>query len=259
MIAEILDMADYLVWEASSDVHGLLRTDLSFARSEELARIYDVSPWDGSSAPPAFARGERPGLLTRGARLVNASGATRPIMRGVFVRRTILCDNLPDPPADAFDDLPELDPSLSARQVVVELTEQGGNCAGCHQSALNPIGFMLEGYDGLGRKRSEEIVYGPEGEVLAIHPVDDRATPQIEYGNLTPGQGADDLARRIEESGKFPACLARQYFRFTTGRLEDDRGDGCSLERMRRSFTNAGFVRGMRAIAADPAFGRRKL
>jgi len=254
---ELVDMADHYTWNEPSSVHQLLFTNASFSRSAELSKIYGAPVWDGKSAPPTFAEGERPGLLTRGARLVNSSGATRPIMRGVFVRRAILCDELPAPPPGVLDNLPKLDPALSGRQVVEVITEKNAGCAGCHQSLLNPIGFMLEGYDGLGRKRDKEIVYDDDGKVLATHTIDDAARPQISDDDDSMARGASELVEHIEKSGKMPGCMARHYFRFAMARREDDERDGCMLERLRRSFAGEGLQAGLRSAATDPAFWRR--
>jgi hypothetical protein len=261
MVDELTDLAAYLTWTGKGTVDDLLTTELAVTRNRELARVYGLpSPWDGNGAPPRFTAGERPGVLTRAAVLASASGRTRPIMRGVFVRGAVLCDDIPDPPPGALDEMPKVAPTLSSRQEVEAISEVPGSpCAGCHQTFINPLGFMLERYDALGRVRTREVVFDDNGRSLATHDIDDRGVPQVVLGDTRPGRGAPDLARMVVESKKVPACLARRYFRFTMGRKEDPQQDGCMLERLRQAFGGKTLRDGLKAAALDAAFWQRSL
>lgn len=77
------------------------------------------------------------------------------IMRGVFVRRFLLCDA----PA----------------------------CAGCRATLLNPIGYTLEGFDALGRARASERLFSKStGKELGRARIDTHAVPQIVPGDDRP-------------------------------------------------------------------------
>jgi hypothetical protein len=81
---------------------------------------------------------------------------TSPVLRGKWVRETLLGSSTPPPPPD----VPELDKqgAASTPQTIRELLEQhrqDPNCATCHDQ-IDPIGFGLENYDLLGRWRTEE-------------------------------------------------------------------------------------------------------
>jgi len=81
---------------------------------------------------------------------------TSPVLRGKWVRETLLGSPAPPPPPN----VPPLDEKQSAAspQTIRELLEQhraNATCASCH-SLIDPIGFGLENYDLLGRWRSEE-------------------------------------------------------------------------------------------------------
>jgi hypothetical protein len=81
---------------------------------------------------------------------------TSPVLRGKWVRETLLGSHTPPPP----EDVPPLDKqaSPSTPQTIRELLEQhraNSTCASCH-NLMDPIGFGLENYDLLGRWRSEE-------------------------------------------------------------------------------------------------------
>jgi hypothetical protein len=108
MIDDVLGLLGYYTWQKPSGMAALFQSESSFARSAELAGIYGVAPWDGLSDPPALPAGQRPGLLTRALFLSTGSPNTRPIMKGVFIRKNILCDSIPPPPPGANAKPPDL-------------------------------------------------------------------------------------------------------------------------------------------------------
>jgi hypothetical protein len=261
VIDDALAMTRYHTWDrAGGSYDDLLTSNLSFAKGADLARIYGVAPW-AAGEPPAFAPDARPGLLTRAAFLMSGSANTRPIMKGVFVRKTLLCDEIPPPPSNVNAVPPELSPKLTTRQVVEALTETPGTaCAGCHATLINPIGYATEGFDALGRVRVAQRLFSDEGVELARMPVDTRSVPRIAAGDATPSSGPADLARLVAASGKAQACFARNYVRFTFARAEDLGADGCVLERLRQAAGKAGSLRAMlKEIAMTPEFQQRTM
>ena len=259
MIDDALDMLQYYTWTERSGLSDVLLSELSFARSQELADLYGIEVWDGSSAPPAFPQGQRTGLLTRAAFLTTGSPNTRPVMKGLFIRRYILCDSIPPPPNNAAANTPELSDNLSTREVVEELTEQPGTpCAACHEGLINPMGFATENFDALGRLRSEQMLIDEGGAVLGTAPVDTRTVPQVLPGDDTEIAGASELMGLIVDSKKATACLARQYFRYSYGRFEHPRQDGCALEQLRSALADGGNIADMlRQVAQSPEFSTR--
>jgi hypothetical protein len=273
MVKETLELIDYDV-ATGGGLSDLLTTDVALPRTADLATIYGLPQWDGTSAPPRFAQGTRPGILTRAALLVSGGAFDRPIMRGVLVRRNLLCDALPDPPANAAAKgaMQEqmLEGTASTRQITEAITEQPGSaCAGCHAALINPIGFAMENFDGLGRMRTKEalfrstgqqdpmtgeLIYAEVGQV----PVDTTSVPAIVASDQRESMGAADLAKYIIDSTKLPACFARNYFRFTFRRAEDTAADACALEPVRKALSNNGSLKdGLRAIAMTTDFQQR--
>lgn len=259
MIDDVLGLLDHYTWREPSNVGVLFSTDKSFARDEALAHIYGTPVWDGESAPPSFADGERPGLLTRALFLSTGTANTRPIMKGVFIRRHVLCDEIPPPPPGANAMPPELTPDLTTREVVEELTEMAGTtCAGCHAGLINALGFATENFDGLGRQRREQALYDDDGTPRGSRSIDTSGVPYVVDGDATPIEGASELMALMLASGKIEACLSRNYFRFTFARFEELATDGCALERMRGELAQGGSVRDLLTAAAlVPAFRRR--
>ncbi|MFN0104599.1 MAG: DUF1592 domain-containing protein [Bryobacteraceae bacterium] len=100
----------------------------------------------------------RGGLLRHGSILTVTSYATRtsPVIRGKWVLENILGVPPPPPPA-SVPALPEKTGTGKPQSMRERLAEHRANpaCSGCHQ-LMDPIGFALENYDGVGRWRATE-------------------------------------------------------------------------------------------------------
>jgi len=258
MVDDVMGMVGYYVWTRPGSLDELLTSKLAFHRSARLGAIYGVSPWDGAAEPPVFT-GDRPGLLTRALFLTSGSANTRPIQKGVFIRRNILCDELPPPPPGANTTPPQLRADMTTRQVVEELTQKPGTvCTGCHTTQINPLGFATENFDALGRMRTSQRLYDPSGAEVGTKPVDTHSTPMIKDEDSTPSSGAPDMTVLVARSGKAHACLARNYFRFTFARWENLDVDGCTLEALRQRLVSGGKIADMlEQVALAPSFRQR--
>jgi len=259
MVREVLDMTRH-VTSRGDPVAALLTNRKSFARTEDLARLYGMSAWNGEGEPPDFTDARRVGLITRPALLASGSANTRPIMKGFRIRSALLCDTVPPPPDNAAANNPiNLSPTSTTREVVEAITQQPGTaCAGCHNTLLNPMGFATENFDALGRARLHQVLFAADGQRLGERPVDTRSVPQVSPGDLRESQGAGEVTRLIAESGRFESCLARQYFRFTFGRMEDTATDGCALAALESAAqSGASLADVLRLAALRPEFRRR--
>ena len=254
---DIIDMANYFTFTQPGSFSDLLTTDLSFAKTKELATIYGVPAWNGMSTPPKFPAGLRPGFLTRAAFLSTGMVTTRPIMKGVFIRKFVMCDQIPDPPMNASN-TPIDTTTNDTRQAVEAITEQDGtSCVTCHKPLINPLGFATENFDALGRVRTNESLYDAMGNVTAQIPVDTSTMPQVTVGDMTMTNNAADVVKLLNASAKAHACFARNYFRFTFRRLEDTATDGCSLERMRQNIMSGNLRDAFRDVALTDEFKSR--
>jgi hypothetical protein len=123
---------------------------------------------------------------------------------------------------------------------------------------INPLGFALEGFDALGRVRSEQALYDGNGKLLGTKPVDTASVPRVRMDDTTPASGAVDLARMIADSGKVEACFAREYVRYTAARVESEATDGCELEAIRSALDRGqGILDALRAFALLPSYRQR--
>ncbi len=100
------------------------------------------------------------GVLTQASVLTATSQPLRtsPVVRGAWVLQRLLGSPPPPPPPDAgvlpADD--QLEDGLTLRQRLARHREDPG-CASCH-ARIDPLGFALENYDGVGRWRDSDHI-----------------------------------------------------------------------------------------------------
>jgi hypothetical protein len=130
--------------------------------NERLAAHYDIP----GVAGPELRRVEvaahgRGGLLGMAAILASTSypQRTSPVLRGNWVLTAVL--GTPTPPAPA--DVPPLEQSAAAGAGIRErlkVHRAAAACAACHDR-IDPLGFALEGFDVLGRRRDRDDASAP--------------------------------------------------------------------------------------------------
>jgi hypothetical protein len=184
-------------------------------------------------------------MLTQGSFLAVHAKAdqTSPTERGKFVRDQLLCDPPPPPPPDLVVTPPAVDPRLSTRERFAQHTADPA-CARCHV-AMDPIGFLFEHYDAVGRWR----------DVDGGTPVD--ATGYL-VGTDVDGNldGVPALAQRLLESDQVRACVAKQWFRYAFGRDATTDADTCTVGALAAELarTNGDLRRVIRATVEQELF-----
>jgi hypothetical protein len=137
----------------------LLSADFTYV-NERLARHYDIPGVTGSHFRRVKLAGEeRRGILGQGSVLTVTSypNRTSPVLRGKWILENIFGTPPPPPPPDVVAQLAET--QESANQSVrerLELHRRAPACASCH-SVMDPLGFALENFDGIGEWRLKEI------------------------------------------------------------------------------------------------------
>lgn len=266
MVQEIHDLTDLFTFQQPASVADLITTNISVTRSPDLAALYGVEPWDGSSAYPTLPEGTRGGLFQRAALLVSNLEQTNPFHRGAFVRRQLLCDPLPQPAPNSLPpgslDPPPNDATLTTRQRFDAKVAGNGLCEGCHGS-FSDIGYILESFDALGRHRNVETVYDEQtGDFIAELTLDTSGVARVEADDEAVVQDAIALNERLSASGKVESCLASRYFNYTQRRqLDSTSSDACVVSDLATLLKDPtqGLAGAFERIARHDTFFQRKV
>jgi hypothetical protein len=198
-----------VLFGSSGTLTELLTADWTIAEAP-LSAVYGVTP-AGAGQRTSLAGTGRRGILNQGAFLsvFATNNGSHPVFRGVAVMRRIACLDTPDPGAlGIVVTFPAPDASKTTR-VRFEQHAFDEECVGCH-ATIDPLGFALENFDGMGKLRTTENGL----------PIDTAVT--IAEGTDFDGTYADSaaLALALSRSASVKACLARQLFRSSAARSD---------------------------------------
>ena len=212
---------DNVLTQQGGKLSALLTSNVVFV-NKDLGSYYGASGGD-SFQPLTLGNGQASGLLTLPAlmTLMAKPNQSWPIYRGKFVREALLCQDLPAPPPN-IPKPPDVTPGVSTRERLKQ-HEVDPSCKSCH-SLMDPIGFGFENYDAIGRYRTTDGNQAVDAS-----------------GSLTGTDvdgtfnGVIELGKKLASSEQVRQCVARQWFRFTMSRYEQDM-DGCSMKGIVDSF-----------------------
>jgi hypothetical protein len=225
MAEEAKRFVDFVVWEGDARAATLFGASFSFL-NKRMAKHYGV---EGPADDATFERVELDpskfaGFLTQPAYMAGLASPTEssPFKRGAWVRRRLLCQDLPDPPNDV-PNLPKPKEGLSLRERA-EQHSAGAACRGCHQ-LIDGLGFGLEQYDAIGGFRDVE-----GGE-----PIDSSGVVTSTEDADGEFNGGAELAARLAGSEQVRRCVATQWLRYSLAR-PDSADDACALAQLQTSF-----------------------
>jgi hypothetical protein len=235
------------VW-SNRNFLDIFTADYAFVNAD-LANIYGLpAPAEEFGKVSFPATSSRAGLTGQASflSLTSKPGETSPTSRGLFVREQFLCQHVPDPPPGVNTNLPELSedrPMTNRERMSMHRTNP--SCASCH-TLIDPIGFGLEKYDGVGSYREKLKL-----KILSMaHDKQDKKPRTFELPLDTSGKIAGipnsdfsspkDLGRILAQSSQCQQCIARQVFRYEEGRM-DSFTDRPVLDRIVADFRNSGY------------------
>ncbi|GIX22424.1 MAG: hypothetical protein KatS3mg121_1207 [Gammaproteobacteria bacterium] len=218
---EIREVFAYVMLTETERFASLYAGDFTFVNGP-LAQHYGI----GGVTGEAFQRvttPDRGGILTSGAFMARWAEdvESSPIRRSVRVRRRMLCQNQPAPPANVAlgreQQLAENaailnDPTTTNRRKYEVITD-ASPCSDCHAEWINPLGFGMEDFDAVGRRRSQDLNGNPidaSGRLYAPENLNDRAT-WIDFS------GARGLGEVLAGLPAAQSCLTEQLFRYVYG------------------------------------------
>nr|WP_298721240.1 DUF1592 domain-containing protein [uncultured Steroidobacter sp.] len=193
---------EHLIVE-KKDYRDLFTTRSSFM-TPALAILHETptSPgWTPYTLPPDSPR---MGLLTQISFLsLHAHpGRSSPTLRGKALREILLCQHVPEPPADVdFSIVNNPDSHYPTQRDRVNAHSENASCAGCHK-IMDPIGLALENFDGEGSFRTQEngVPIDASGELDGV-----------KYND------AAGLAQALHDNANLPRCLVQRAFSYGVG------------------------------------------
>jgi hypothetical protein len=216
MYDESVSTFEYIVRQ-DRPVEEILHADYTFL-NKPLAAFYGIEkdlPVDRMVKVDGANAYDRGGALRLGSVLTATSAPLRtsPVKRGDWVLRRVLGTPTPPPPPDAGT-LPADPKTFNGLTLRERLNEhkQNSSCASCHLR-IDPLGFPLEGFDAVGRRRDTYT----DGR-----PVDVTG----EFGDQTVIVGTEGLLRYLRgRDGQVMTTLSRKMLGYALGRtvLASDR------------------------------------
>jgi Protein of unknown function (DUF1588)/Protein of unknown function (DUF1592)/Protein of unknown function (DUF1595)/Protein of unknown function (DUF1585) len=244
MVAESERFVRELIYQDGASLETLLSADYGWPdpRSAWVYGLDGVTEQIRTTLPA-----ERAGILTHPSVLAATSTfeSTSPVRRGIFVLEQVLCQELPSPPANLMVSPPAPDPTATTRERW-EQHSSDPSCAGCHVK-LDPIGFAFEGFDAIGRYRTVE-------NGLPVDASGGVPTLGLEDGSLV---GGAELARAVASSPEATACFARQWLRFSMGRLELEQ-DAESLAAVEAALAAGSLAEALITLTTTSTFTSRR-
>ena len=244
MREETRALLDDVIFDNKRAYTDVFKSDGTFV-NDTLAQHYGL-PLPGSTSPVWVEYGDsgRQGLLSHGAFL--SVGAkfddTSPTQRGILLRTRLLCETIPEAPANVDVDNPPESPDSDCKYDRYAAHRNDGACRSCHE-AIDPLGFGLEQYDQEGRFRTEEAGL-PECTISGEGSIDGQ-----------PFNGPAGLADYVVENELLDTCLVSQVYRFAMGHAVGDE-DMRYVNELSTSFreNDHAFDQLMIALVSDEAF-----
>ncbi len=218
-----------VIFDGDGSLDTLVTADYTFV-NDELAAFYGIEGDFGPEFEKVTLPGRASGIVTQGGvmSVFAKPNETSPVARGLYVREHLLCQIPPPPPDDVDLRPPEPTEGATTRERYAQHSEDPA-CAGCH-SLMDPIGFGLENYDGIGRWRDQENGANIDASGFL-------AQAGLEEEDF---DGPVQLGERLVLSSSMQECVAQQWFRFAYGRTESEEVDACTLEQVHERFEASG-------------------
>lgn len=223
-------MLEDLVFEQAAPATDIFSTHTTYVNAD-LAKLYGLDAagltadsWVKVTLP---TNGLRAGYLGTGAFLSEFANQKEgsPTQRGKFIRMTLMCQTIPDPPPNVATNL--MDPPSGVHQTRREKLAahraQGGTCTGCH-ALMDPLGLPLENFDAIGAFRETD-----GGLAIDVS------------GDLdgTAFNGPIEMGKMLSQNEQIANCLVRNLYRYATGVLEAKEQEP-AIEQLATQFKAAG-------------------
>jgi len=200
--------------------------------NQDNAAIYglDASKYTGTTLQKvSLDSDQRPGFMTRAGFLSSYAhyGDTAPILRGAFINIYMIGVN-PGPPVQgaAMMTAPPGDYKTN-REKTDALVNTSAVCMGCHSTIINPPGYALENFNGIGQWQTTDQLGGP---------ID--ATATVNFG-AAGTQNITSVKQLMQQIAQVPAAqqtYAQYWVSYAYGR-EANAQDQCVVDTINKNMT----------------------
>ncbi|MFL1485290.1 DUF1592 domain-containing protein [Marinobacter sp. LN3S78] len=229
MHQELRAFFTHVMYDSTGQFQELLNADYVFV-NQALANYYNLSGVSGDNIRKVTdTTGTRGGILATGAVMASHGHANEsaPIPRGNFVRRRLMCQELPPPPEELDTSFPDPDPNYTTRERFEEKTGDP-DCQTCHLY-INGVGFGFAAFDGAGGYRTTDNgkQVNTYGEIYGLESLLEESS--VAY------DGVREMQQVLAQTDSSKSCLATQFYRFARGYIETS-SDENTIDNLTRLF-----------------------
>ena len=201
--------------------HTFMSRTLGVLYQVPVQRIQGWVPYEFPENDPHVGIQSHVSLLA----LASHPGRSSVTLRGKAVRELLLCQKVPDPPADVdFALVAEDHPLYKTARERVAAHSANASCSGCHK-LMDPIGLSLENFDGAGQFRDTEngVAIDPSGELDGV-----------------PFQDPIQLGKALHGNASATQCVVNRAFAYAAGRAAA-RDERALIEYLEKRFADDGY------------------
>ena len=214
----------------------LLLSNVAFVNKDNAA-LYGLDPskYGADLTKVPLDAMQRPGFMTRAGFLSSYAGfnSTSPILRGAFISVYMLGVN-PGPPIPGAT-MMTVNGNFKTQREYVEALTKPSACAGCHSGIINPPGFVLENYDGIGKWQTTDPRGGPIDAAVTT------ATVNFGDGNSKPISSPLQLMQEIAQTPKAKQLYAQAWVSYAFGR-DPNANDQCVVDQLDLKLSQNGYT-----------------
>jgi hypothetical protein len=229
MKEEVLRYFETHVFSSSDIIKNIFIGDKTFLNSE-LAKIYGLTPKSDDFEEYSLVNEKHFGILTMAGILTSLSPSddTSPVKRGFYFSKNFLCNDIPEPPADAG----AFEPDVLAEDITprerFKVHTRKESCKTCHV-LVDDFGLAMETYDSIGRFRSS---YDNKKAIITAGSflLDDK---------LVAITDIMDLAGKVATSRQAKECFVKKVLQYSIGhKINQD--NQCEVTKISKKFNDSG-------------------
>ena len=212
MITEFRMFTSNGVFDGPGTLAHLLTSNRGYI-NRDLADVYGRDDRNKEIKAVDLDPTQRSGLLTLGAFLAKNGSidGSNPTLRGAAIYYELLCGSELTPP-NVVPEPPSAETGGTTRDRFAAHASM--ECAAACHANIDPLGFVLENYDGIGAYRTEDNGL----------PVDATSTIELD-GKSHFVNDAIEFSDVLSKSDEVKACFAKQYYQYATGKNFNRRRD----------------------------------